>query len=171
VVSDLDHALESCEDAIIEVHRPDEIGFSLHSWLTDALGSTEYADRLTKCCTRLEIQPGEHVARQGELSDSMHFILKGRVGIFVGTDDGRVVRVRSLGAHTTIGEMGLMTGRPRSATVRAEVASTLYELPLDAYRQITLQDPMLGQALLRFAVDMMVERLSFANRAIGALQR
>jgi len=171
VVSDLDHALESCEDAIIEVHRPDEVGFSLHSWLTDALGSTEYADRLTKCCTRLEIQPGEHVARQGELSDSMHFILKGRVGIFVGTDDGRVVRVRSLGAHTTIGEMGLMTGRPRSATVRAEVASTLYELPLDAYRQITLQDPMLGQALLRFAVDMMVERLSFANRAIGALQR
>ena len=32
------------------------------------------------------------------------------------------------------GEMGLMTGRPRSATIRAEVASTLYELPLDAYR-------------------------------------
>jgi hypothetical protein len=30
---------------------------------------------------------------------------------------------------------------------------------------------MLGQALLRFAVEMMVERLSFANRAIGALQR
>ena len=82
-----------------------------------------------------------------------------------------MVRVRSLGPHTTVGEMGLMTGRPRSATVRAEVASTLYEFPLDAYRQVTLQDPLLGQALLRFAVDMMVERLSFANRAIGALQR
>jgi sulfate permease, SulP family len=171
LVSDLDHALESCEDSIIEVHRPDEAGFSLHSWLTEALGSTEYADRLTKCCTRLEVEAGKDVARQGERSDSMHFILKGRVGIFVGTDDGRVVRVRSLGPHTTTGEMGLLTGRPRSATVRAEVASTLYELPLDAYRQITLQDPILGQALLRFAVDMMVERLSFANRAIGALQR
>src|SRR5262245_52712916 len=171
VVSDLDHALEACEEAIIEAHRPDEAGFSLHTWLADALGSTEYADRLIKCCTCLEIQAGQEIARQGDRSESMHFILKGRVGIFVSTDDGRVVRVRSLGRHTTTGEMGLMTGRPRSATVRAEVTSTLYELPLDAYRQIILQDPMLGQALLRFAVEMMVERLSFANRAIGALQR
>jgi sulfate permease, SulP family len=171
VVSDLDHALESCENAIIEVHRPDEAGFSLHSWLADALGSTECADRLSKCCIRLEVQPGEDVARQGEPSKSMHFILKGRVGIFVSTDDGREVRVRSLGPHTTIGEMGLMTGRPRSATVRAEVASTLYVLPMDAFREITLQDPTLGQALLRFALETMVERLSVANRAIGALQR
>jgi SulP family sulfate permease len=101
----------------------------------------------------------------------MHFILKGRVGIFVSTDDGREVRVRSLGPHTTIGEMGLMTGRPRSATVRAEVASTLYVLPMDAFRNITLQDPTLGQALLRFALETMVERLSVANRTIGALQR
>jgi sulfate permease, SulP family len=171
VVSDLDHALESCEDAIIEVHRPDEAGSSLHSWLADALGSTECADRLSKCCIRLEVQPGEDVARQGEPSESMHFILKGRVGIFVSTDDGRDVRVRSLGPHTTIGEMGLMTGRPRSATVRAEVASTLYVLPMDAFREITLQDPTLGQALLRFALEMLVERLSVANRTIGALQR
>jgi SulP family sulfate permease len=171
VASDLDHALESCEDAIIEVHRPDEAGSSLHSWLADALGSTECADRLSKCCIRLEVQPGEDVARQGEPSESMHFILKGRVGIFVSTDDGREVRVRSLGPHTTIGEMGLMTGRPRSATVRAEVASTLYVLPADAFHEITLQDPTLGQALLRFALEMMVERLSVANRTIGALQR
>jgi sulfate permease, SulP family len=171
VVSDLDHALESCENAIIEVHRPDEAGFSLHSWLADALGSTECADRLSKCCIRLEVQPGEDVARQGAPSESMHFILKGRVGIFVSTDDGREVRVRSLGPHTTIGEMGLMTGRPRSATVRAEVASILYVLPMDAFRNITLQDPTLGQALLRFALETMVERLSVANRTIGALQR
>src|SRR5262249_44442032 len=171
VVADLDHALELCEDAIIEVHRLDEAGFSFHSWLADALGCTEYADRLTKCCTRLEVKPGEEVARQGDLSESMHFLLKGRVGIFVSSEGGHEVRVRSLGPHTTIGEMGLMTGRPRSATIRAEVASTLYVLPLDVYRQIILQDPTLGQALLRFALDMMVERLSAANRAIGALQR
>jgi SulP family sulfate permease len=171
VASDLDHALESCEDAIIEVHQADQAGLSLHSWLADVLGSTDCAYRLTKCCTRLEVQPGEDVARQGERSASMHFILKGRVGIFVSTDDGREVRVRSLGPHTTTGEMGLMTGRPRSATVRAEVASTLYVLPVDTYREITSQDPMLGQALLRFALEMTVERLSVANRAIGALQR
>ena len=44
----------------------------------------------------------------------MHFILEGRIGIIVKTDDGRMVRVRSLGPHTTIGEMGLIT-RQRAA--------------------------------------------------------
>jgi SulP family sulfate permease len=172
VAPDLDHALEFCEEAIIQAHRPDEVaGLSLHAWLADALGSAEYADRLTKRCTRLEVQPGQDIARQGEPSDAMHFILEGRVGIFVGTDGGRMVRVRSLSHHTTTGEMGLITGRPRSATIRAEVATVLYQLPLDAYRQIVLQDPTLGQALLKFVVEMMAERLSFANRAIGALQR
>ena len=172
VVPDLDHALESCEEAIIEMHRTDEArALSLHAWLADALGSAEYADRLTKYFTRLEVQPGQDVARQGEPSGSMHFIFKGRVGIFVSTDDGRMVRVRSLGPHTTIGEMGLITGQPRSATIRAEVASTLYELSLEAYQHITLLDPPLGQAVLRFAVEMLSERLSFANRVIGVLQR
>ena len=172
VVPDLDHALESCEEAIIEMHRTDEArALSLHAWLADVLGSAEFADRLTKYFTRLEVQPGQDVSRQGEPSGSMHFILKGRVGIFVSTDDGRMVRVRSLGPHTTIGEMGLITGQPRSATIRAEVASTLYELSLEAYRHITLLDPPLGQAVLRFAVEMLSERLSFANRVIGVLQR
>ena len=42
--------------------------------------------------------------------------------------EGRTMRVRSLGRHTTIGEMGLITRRPRSATIQAETASVLYEL-------------------------------------------
>jgi MFS family permease len=35
----------------------------------------------------------------------MHFILEGRVGIIVNLEGGRSVRVRSLGRHTTVGEM------------------------------------------------------------------
>ena len=38
----------------------------------------------------------------------MHFILEGRIGIIVKMDNGRMIRVRSLGPHTTIGEMGLI---------------------------------------------------------------
>jgi len=100
----------------------------------------------------------------------MHFILAGRIGIFVAAAD-RMVRVRSLGRHTMIGEMGLITGRPRSATIRSEAASVLYELPLGVYEQVMRQDPALGQALLKLVIEAMSERLSFANRVITALQR
>jgi CRP-like cAMP-binding protein len=45
--------------------------------------------------------------------------------------------VCSLGRHTMIGEIGLITGRPRSATIRAEVDSVLYELPRSAYDEFS----------------------------------
>jgi sulfate permease, SulP family len=81
------------------------------------------------------------------------------------------MRVRSLGQHTTIGEMGLITGRPRSATIQAETDSVLYELSAEAYERIKLEDPALSQALLGYIVSVMSERLGFANRAVGILQR
>ncbi len=172
VASDLDRALEACEQEIIETHRAEggELR-SLRAWLSDALGGAEFADRLAKYCRRLEVHAGEIIARQGEAAASMHFILEGRVGIIVDLPEGRAVRVRSLGRHTTVGEMGLITRRSRSATIQAEAASVLYELDADAFASIKRDDPALSQALLGYVVGVMTERLSFANRVIGVLQR
>ena len=101
----------------------------------------------------------------------MHFILKGRVGIIIALEDQRSVRVRSLGPRTTIGEMGLLGRRTRSATVEAEVTTILYELRIDAYERIKSEHPAVSHALLNYVVAVMSERLSFANRVIGILQR
>jgi SulP family sulfate permease len=172
VAPDLDRALEACEQELIETHRSEGSDErSLRAWLSDALGSADHADRLADYCRRLEVDDGAVIARQGEPAASMHFILEGRVGIIIDMGDGRTMRVRSLGRHTTIGEMGLITQRPRSATIKAETASVLYELTADAYDKIKREQPALSQALLGYVVAVMAERLSFANRAVGVLQR
>ena len=101
----------------------------------------------------------------------MHFILEGRVGIIVDLSEGRTARVRSLGRHTTVGEMGLITRSPRSATIQAEAPSVLYELDAAAFELIKSEQPTLSQALLAYIIRVMTERLSFANRLIGVLQR
>ncbi len=101
----------------------------------------------------------------------MHFILDGRIGILVKMDDGRIIRVRSLGPHTTIGEMGLITKQLRSATIRAEVPSVLYELSADDFERIKRENEDLAQALLTYVVNVMAERLSFASKVIGVLRR
>ena len=168
----LDRALESCEETVIDAHRPPGgEGRSLRSWLAVALGNPEHADRLAERCSRLEVEPGGVIARQGDDASSMHFILEGRVGIAVDVGGGHTVRVRSLGRHTTIGEMGLIAQRPRSATIQAEIASVLYELPVGEYEQMKRDDPALSQALLSYVIAVMAERLSFASRVIGVLQR
>jgi len=172
VVSDLDHALESCENAIIAAHRDRGAeNRSLRDWLAEELEGAEFADVLSQQCRRVEFGPHDVIARQGEPSDSMHFILEGRVGVIVNLEGGRTIRVRSLGQHTTIGEMGLITGKPRSATVEAEVASVLYELGADTYERMKTENPALSRALLAYVIRIMAERLSFASRTIGALQR
>jgi sulfate permease, SulP family len=170
--ADLDRALETCEDAVIAAHRGESSELdSLRGWLGKALGSEEYAEALAAACHRFEVAPGEIVARQGEPSNSMHFILDGRVGIVVDMGDGHAVRVRSLGRHTTIGEMGLISGRPRSATIQAEAPSVLYELSLERFNELKRERPTLGQVLLSYVISVMAERLSFASRVIGVLQR
>jgi SulP family sulfate permease len=172
VAADLDRALESCEQSVIEAHQPtgDDIG-SFRAWLSEALGNPQHAERLAGYCQRREVQAGEIIARQGEVADAMHFILDGRIGIIVELGEKRRMRVRSLGRHTTIGEMGLITHRMRSATIEAEATSVLYELTALSYERMKTDEPELSHALLGYIVSVLAERLNFANRALGVLQR
>jgi sulfate permease, SulP family len=171
VAPNLDAALESCENAIIEAHQThDSEAGTLREWFAEALGGAENADQLIQHCRRIEVRPGEIIVRQGDPASSMHFILDGRVGIMVNAVSAPI-RVRSLGPHTTIGEMGLITRQPRSATMQAELVSVLYELNASAYERIKRENPGLSHALMTYIITVMAERLSFANRAIGVLQR
>jgi sulfate permease, SulP family len=172
LADDLDRALESCEKEVIAAHSSGGgTGASLRDWLTQALGSAEYAEQLAQLCKRLEVGMDAIIAEQGDPALSMHFILEGRIGVIVKMDDGRLIRVRSLGPHTTIGEMGLITRQKRSATIKAEVPSVLYELSADAYERLKRENGALAQALLTYTVRVMAERLSFASRVIGVLRR
>jgi SulP family sulfate permease len=168
----LDDALERCEEAVLKAHRGEAIGEeSLHALLEDALGDRESAERLASHCRRRDAGAGEIIAQQGEPPSCMQFVVHGRVGVYVDMGDGHVVRVRSLAQRTTVGEMGLITGQPRSATVKAESPTILYELPAEAYARIQREDPALGQTLLSYVATVLAQRLSFANRAVGVLQR
>ena len=172
LADDLDRALESCEKEVIAAHLAESgTAASLRDWLTQALGSAEYAEQLFQLCERLEVGKDTIIAEQGDPAHSMHFILEGRIGIIVKMDDGRMIRVRSLGPHTTIGEMGLITRQKRSATIKAEVPSVLYELNADAYERLKRENGALAQALLTYIVRVMAERLSFASKVIGVLRR
>jgi SulP family sulfate permease len=168
----LDEALEHCENRIIlgQAHAlADAADFA--AWLGKTFGGAEAAARLLAACTRRDVHGGDVVASQGAAADCLFFVASGRVGIFAALDDGRETRVRSLGPHTTIGEMGLVTGGVRSATVRAEADSVLYELGVEAFDRLQVQEPRLGQALLTFFMAVTADRLRFATRLVSVLQR
>ncbi|MFZ5682265.1 MAG: cyclic nucleotide-binding domain-containing protein [Bradyrhizobiaceae bacterium] len=172
VMPDLDHALEWCENEIIARHSglEQEEG-DLQGWFAGILGNEHDAAELARRCERLEVRAFETIARAGEPADSMLFILNGRIGVIVDAGGGHSTRVRSLGRHTTVGEMGLVARQPRSATIRAETDSVLYVLRADAFNAITASNPALGQKLLTYFMSVLAERLTFASRMIGVLRR
>jgi sulfate permease, SulP family len=173
IVPELDHALEWCENEIIVLHQGrDQEEASLRDWFTQILGTEEDAAELIHRCERLEVAAGEIIVSAGAPADSMHFILDGRVGIMIPAGEGGgTTRVRSLGRYTTIGEMGLVSHAPRSATIQAEIASILYVLSAQQFEALKLENPMLGQKLLTYFVSVIAERLTFANRMIAVLRR
>jgi SulP family sulfate permease len=172
VIGELDHALEWCENEVIARHRglqAEEGG--LRDWFMKMLRTAEDAEQLMSRCERVEVKAGDIVVHAGDPADSMHFILDGRLGIMVPAGDGRLTRVRSLGRYTTVGEMGLVSQAPRSATIQAEVDSVLYVLRAAAFDEIKAYHPVLSQNLLTFFVTVMAERLAFASRTIAVLRR
>jgi sulfate permease, SulP family len=173
IVPELDHALEWCENEIIAQHQGlEREEASLRDWFTQILGTERDAAELIRRCQRIEVEANEIIVSAGEAADSMHFILDGRVGIMISTGEGGgTTRVRSLGRYTTIGEMGLVSRAPRSATIQAEGASILYVLSVEQFEAIKADDPALGQKLLTYFVSVMAERLTFANRMIAVLRR
>src|SRR5690606_22697133 len=64
------------------------------------------------------VQRGETLFRQGDAADSLYVIVQGLLRVVVSGDDGEIV-VNELARGDTVGEMGLLSGEPRSASVIA----------------------------------------------------
>jgi small-conductance mechanosensitive channel/CRP-like cAMP-binding protein len=102
-----------------------------------------------------ELQPspfvvGDIATRQGEPADSLYILARGLVGIFHDTTDGTQAprqRLATLHAPAYFGEMGLLTGQPRGATVVAESEVLCYRLGKPGFEAILRSRPELAPAL------------------------
>ncbi len=62
---------------------------------------------------------GKTLIRQGDASDEMFIIVSGALGVYIRSGASTAERfVARIGPGETVGEMGLISGEPRSATVR-----------------------------------------------------
>ena len=90
---------------------------------------------------------GEVLLREGDPSDEVVLIEAGRAEVLRAAGDGSIL-LGTVGPGEFIGEMGVLEGRPRSATVRAasEVAAEL--IAREAFLLRVSRDPALAHKLL-----------------------
>ncbi|MFI5177275.1 MAG: cyclic nucleotide-binding domain-containing protein [Vicinamibacterales bacterium] len=81
---------------------------------------------------------GEAIVQEGEPGASMFIVRRGLVAVTVGADHREVATIDAGGYF---GEMSLLTGDPRTATVVARGDSTVIELTADAFRAYVRSRP------------------------------
>ena len=93
-------------------------------------------------------EEGDVLMRQGAGSPSLHFILSGSVHVeHSRRSDERPVRLAELGVGQTVGEMGLLTGAGRSATVVAAGPTETLEIGRASFDEAAAGFPMLHRML------------------------
>ncbi len=80
---------------------------------------------------------GERIVRQGDPGESMFVLVDGTARVFVEPDTDVAVIERG----ECFGEMSLLTGDPRSASVSARTDCVVLEISPDAFNQIARENP------------------------------
>ena len=109
------------------------------------------------------VKAGTVIFREGEPSDEVLVILDGTVEVLRIYGEQPVL-LGALKAGQIIGEMGVISGRPRSATARAVSDVTLAGIPKDEFVAAFGSDDSMALRILR----MLCERLRDADNRIAA---
>ena len=104
---------------------------------------------------RVSLRGGETIVREGDAGSSMFVVARGELVVTLNPSAHEVAR---LGPGDYFGEMSLLTGAPRTASVTAVTDVDVLEITVDAFRQFVLANPAA------------VERIgsAVADRAAGA---
>jgi small-conductance mechanosensitive channel/CRP-like cAMP-binding protein len=104
----------------------------------ESLGDEEQA-ALVLAARRETYAAGEPIVRQGEPGASMFVVVRGNAVVTV---DGAAGPLAELGTGAVFGEMSLLTGEPRVATVAAAAGDCdLLEITVEAFRSVVLANP------------------------------
>lgn len=102
----------------------------------------------------VRIESGEWLMRKGDPGDALYLVGTGRLEVVREAtsgedgDDHEVELLRVLGPGATVGELALVTGDPRSASVRASRDSGLLRLSFDDFRELLTTVPSFTSALV-----------------------
>lgn len=163
IKADLETALEWVEEDILrasldERGRAESLPLEEMDFLAGISG--EDLAELRQVLTLREFGAGEALAREGDPGDRMWLLAKGSISVRLDVDDHRGSRrIASLGRGTVVGEMALIEGKPRSASIVADEHVVCYELRSDDFERLLRDKPVIATGIMRNTARELARRL------------
>ncbi len=106
----------------------------------------------------------ETVCKIGDPGDEMYIIISGKVKICIYTEDGQEQIVATLGPGDYFGEMSLMTGEPRSASVITTEDSEMFSLHKNDFDVILEKFPSISISMGKIMSQRLRDTLAKASK-------
>lgn len=134
------------------------------------LNATQVAN-FVAACSEIAFRPGTVFIEQQEPGDRMYLVLSGEIQVFLersGGDEQELVRIQ---APAVIGEIEMLTGDRRAASVKSLTEVRALEMPYDALEQrIADGDPATLKVFFQIG-RVLARRLAAMNEKIAELGR
>lgn len=138
---------------------------TLEQIITFLMGAPMFGDldaaELSQIVHLMQIQylrEGQTVFREGQPGDAWYVVFEGSVEVLAGDPiEGERVLLR-LGPPACFGEMAILDGSPRSATVRASERSTVFRFPRADFRELLQADNLAAYKLVYHMAQVLVAR-------------
>jgi small-conductance mechanosensitive channel/CRP-like cAMP-binding protein len=127
---------------------------------------------LASGCVLSRFGSGDAVVRQGQPGDSMYVVCSGEVAVMLeGTEGAPRNEVARIAKGGYFGEMSLLTGEPRSATVIAHGDTSVLEVGADLFRNLAASNPasveQIGLAAIARRAQLEAVRASSPSHAVA----
>jgi CRP-like cAMP-binding protein/membrane protease YdiL (CAAX protease family) len=138
----------------------------------EARMSKDTLDALKMASREIDVTAGDTIISEGDLSETMYLVRVGNFGIYrAQKNDENPFHIADIGPGQMVGEMALLDGFPRSATVRATTDGHLLEITPSAVRALPEGEFHLN-ALRGALASALSTRLRRTNdEHVGALER
>jgi CRP-like cAMP-binding protein len=125
--------------------------------------------KLETAYTTLRLNPHQLVYAEGDPADSVYIVASGVVEAFTRSLDGRSRSVAFMTRGSFFGDLGVLTGHPRLAGVRACEAAKVFRFEKDRFLSLLENIPQFGLYLSRLLAMRLHKTSSEAHHNIFAL--
>jgi CRP/FNR family transcriptional regulator, cyclic AMP receptor protein len=116
-------------------------------WIFEGLVHDELYELAAIARTRV-YKPRETIVEKGDAARQLYVLLRGRAKVATRGADGSDTGLNVMGPGEVFGEIGILDGQPRSATVTTLEECEMAVLDMDAFRNFLAGHPSIGIKLL-----------------------